>query len=382
MGKFKRHNVFKSGIHKNTGEQVWPPDRVRGILDATRRFSPALIPYTLLHPENALPIYGFCKKESVELAEVGGDVVLSTVMERFAEEAIPSLIKAGLNQISVGLGKLDEIVHFGFVPKPAVTGLGTVFSEASVALAPPVGISSVLEVSFSAEELGGSVINAFGVSWEWALRDKLDMISQVFRSLRDREIEKSGVDAADKFIPAYLIDSLARPLPQDAQDTTVKEGDMVPSVGFMAGNDNQKIEDMALTELEKTELEQLRGENKLLKSEKEEALNKASELERGKRKAEVTSFVDSISDKVPPSVRDLIEGVLIDLQGVQPRVFSAADGTTAERSSYDVLKELLTAGPVQVIFREVATGESAGESAQAPTLQDALQVQYDAVKRQ
>ena len=67
MGKFKRHNVFKSGIHKNTGEQVWPPDRVRGILDATRRFSPALIPYTLLHPENALPIYGFCKKESVEL---------------------------------------------------------------------------------------------------------------------------------------------------------------------------------------------------------------------------------------------------------------------------------------------------------------------------
>ena len=156
----------------------------------------------------------------------------------------------------------------------------------------------------------------------------------------------------------------------------------MPSVGFMAGNDNQKIEDMALTELEKTELEQLRGENKLLKSEKEEALNKASELERGKRKAEVTSFVDSISDKVPPSVRDLIEGVLIDLQGVQPRVFSAADGTTAERSSYDVLKELLTAGPVQVIFREVATGESAGESAQAPTLQDALQVQYDAVKRQ
>ena len=368
MGKFNRHKIFKSGVHKNTGEQVWPPERVRGILDSTQKNSPELIPYTLLHPENSLPIYGFCRREDIKGTEVSGGFELSAIPTRFAEAAIPSLIKAGLNQISIGLGRLDEIVHIGFVPAPAVEGLGHVFS------ATPITVSSVAEVLFSAEELGGAV-NMFSVSWEWDLRYKLSQIGQAFRALRDREIAEKGLESADKFLPSYLVDSIATELPPDVPDSNCDGGQCgdgsgdTLKVGFVAGGSNS----------ENAALELLMVENARLKSETAAALSKAAELELLARKAEVTGFLDTITDRVPPSIRQVFENILFDLQGVGPRTFASADGTAVERTSFDALKELLVSAPVQVSFGLVDYGDLSGSTNE--TLEDVLQRQYDAAQQ-
>lgn len=350
---FSRHKIFRSGIHRNDGQQVWPPDRVRGVLDATRRLSPAFIPYTLLHPENSLPIYGFARKEDIQGEELpDGGFAITSVLHKFAEEAIPALEAQGLNQVSIGLGKDDEIVHVGFVPKPAVSGLGTVFSEA------PVPCSNAVEVVFEAVDLDRPVAVAFaGYSERWwhmgyALRQLGDWLGGV----REREIEAKGIEAADKFIPTYMIDFFKQPLPDEEP-----AAEAVPAVAFAASTSTQT--DNAMDEETKQRLAALEAENAALKTSNAAVLQRAADLEAASRRLEVTGFLDSISDRVPPSQRDVVEGILLDLQSVKPRTFAAADGTTQERSSYEALKGLLQGAAPVVVFGEVATRETAVESA-------------------
>jgi len=350
---FRRHKIFRSGIHRNEGEQVWPPDRVRGVLDATRRLSPALIPYTLLHPENSLPIYGFARKEDIQGEELpDGGYALTSVLHKFAEEAIPALEAQGLTQVSIGLGKDDEIVHVGFVPKPAVSGLGTVFSEA------PVPCSSAVEVVFEAVDLDRPVAAAFAYSeTRWHIGYALRQIGEWLAGVREREIEAKGIEAADKFVPTYMIDFLKTPLPEEEP---APEAGAVPSVAFAASPASTIIPDNnAMDEETKQRLAALEAENAALRTSNAEALQRAADLEAATRKAEVTGFLDTIADRVPPSQRDVVESILLDLQSAKPRSFAAADGTTQERSSYEAFKTLLSGAAPVVIFAEVATAANA-----------------------
>lgn len=351
--EYKRHDIFKSGIHKNDGEQVWPPERVRGVLDATRRLSPELIPYTLLHPKDNLPIFGFARKDSIEGRQDAADYVLSAIPEKFAKESIPALIRGGLNKVSIGLGKNDEIVHIGLVPDPAVDGLGTVFSAA------PVPTAFANEVEFDAEALGNPVQTAFGVSWKWSLQSWMDDVTTVIGRWRDREIERSGVEEADKFIPAYMMDFLKRPLPDDLPE---EPAEAEPATAFSAAvTDNNPNDDaMGMTDEEKKEFQRLKDENTKLKADHGEALTRAEELEQKNREREVTNFISSVGDRVPPSMRDAVTNILLDLQGLKPRMFSTGGGKTDERTSFDVFKDLLTKAPVQVVFSEVATADVVG----------------------
>ena len=300
---------------------MWPPDRVRGVLDATRRLSPALIPYTLLHPENSLPIYGFARKEDIQGEELpDGGYALTSVLHKFAEEAIPALEAQGLTQVSIGLGKDDEIVHVGFVPKPAVSGLGTVFSEA------PVPCSSAVEVVFEAVDLDRPVEAAFAYSeMRWHIGYALRQIGEWLAGVREREIEVKGIEAADKFVPTYMIDFLKQPLPEEEP---AAEAGTVPSVAFAASPASTTITDNTMDEETRQRLAALEAENAALRTSNAEALQRAAALEAETRRAEVTGFLDTIADRVPPSQRDIVEGILLDLQSAKPRSFAAADGTT------------------------------------------------------
>jgi hypothetical protein len=371
---FGRHLIFKSGIHTNEGQQVWPPDRVRGVLDATRRLSPPLIPYTLLHPEDNLPIFGFAERESITLHDLGdGSVTLSAIPLKFAEETIPALLRGGLNKVSIGLGTDDQIVHIGLVPKPAVDGLGTVFCEN------PVPASSKAVVVFESKDLDNPVKTAFGsplgMRVGWMFRD----LASWMQRQRDRAIEKDGVETADKFMPQYLIDSLKEPIPDDEPVLRDLRSDSVPANSFSNSNDDD------MTEEQKRKMQQLETENAQLIIEKNSALQKAAELEGGVRQREITGFLDSIADRVPGSMRGLVEGILSDLQSLKPRVFSAADGTTQEKSSYEVLRDLLSSAKPAVVFSEVATGDKAAEGADARPIDqrvsDELGSQIEAARR-
>jgi|GEM_PF-1962913 len=347
---FGRHLVFKSGIHTNEGDQVWPADRVRGVLDASKRLSPSRIPYTLLHPSDHLPIFGFADRDSLQLRELpGGEVAIDIMPLTFAEGVIPALKGKGLDKISVGLGVDDQIVHLGLVPKPAVKGLGKVFSEADEA-----SVGSV-DVVFASADLDEPVRAAFGSMLRSRIAWIFEDLGTWMQGLRDRTIEAKGLDAADAEVPQYLIENLKRDLPEDDP-----VGDAAIGSAFSQSTDDAMDEE---TKKKLARLDALEAENATLKTGLSEAQNRAAELEAGERKRQITVFLDGISDRVPNSMRVAVEGILEDLQALKPRVFSAADGTTTEKSSFDVFKELLSSAKPVVVFGEVATHGAAGTDA-------------------
>jgi hypothetical protein len=340
---FGRHLVFKSGIHTNEGDQVWPASRVRGVLDVSKRLSPSRIPYTLLHPSDHLPIFGFADRDSLQLRELpSGEVGIDIMPLTFAEAAIPALKGRGLDKVSVGLGKDDEIVHLGLVPKPAVKGLGNVFSEAGEQAS-----AGEMEVMFSSSELDHPVRAAFGSILRSSLQWKMSDIADWMRRMRERIIEQSSVEEADKQVPAYLIESIGSPLPDDEPS-----GD---SVGNHFSDNSTQTDMDEETKNKLARLDALEAENASLKTQRDDAQRRAADLEDSESKRKIKVFLDGIADRVPGSMREQVEGILEDLKALKPRTFAAADGTTIEKSSFDLFRELLSAAKPVVVFGEVAT---------------------------
>lgn len=352
---FGRHLVFKSGIHTNEGDQVWPADRVRGVLDASKRLSPSRIPYTLLHPSDHLPIFGFADRDSLQLRELpGGAVGIDVLPVTFAESAVSALKGKGFDKISIGLGKHDEILHLGLVPKPAVTGLGTVFSESV-----EEGLVGEVEVVFESADLDNPVRQAFGSMLRSRIGWVFEDLASWLQGLRDRTIEAKGLDAANAEVPQYLIENLKRDLPDDEP-----VGDAAVGNAFSQSTDAAMDEE---TRRRLARLDALEAENATLKTGLSEAQTRAAELEAGERKRQITVFLDGIADRVPNSMRMAVEGILEDLQALKPRVFAAADGKTEEKTSFEVFQDLLSAAKPVVVFGEVATSGAAGSESGADT---------------
>jgi hypothetical protein len=339
---FGRHLVFKSGIHTNEGDQVWPASRVRGVLDVSKRLSPSRIPYTIQHPCDHLPIFGFADRDSLQLRELpGGEVGIDIMPLSFAEAAIPALKGRGLDKVSVGLGMDNEIVHLGLVPKPAVKGLGNVFSEPG-----EQAYAGKVEVVFSSSELDNPVRAAFGSMLRSSLQWKMSDIADWMRRMRERIIEQSSVEEADKQVPAYLIESIGSPLPDDEPS-----GDSVGN--HFSDNSTQTDMDEETTQ-KLARLASIEAENASLKTQRDDAQSRAAELEAGNRNREIKGFLDGIADRLPGSMREQVEGILQDLQALKPRTFAEADGTTSEKSSFEAFKDLLSAAKPVVVFGEVA----------------------------
>jgi hypothetical protein len=352
---FKRHKIFASGVHKNEAAPVWPPEKVLGVLAATKEHSPEKIPYTYRHPVNSLPVLGYTDRSSVELFEEHGRTFLTAQPADFAKEWIASLKKTGFDKVSIGLGKLGEIVHIGITDNPAVSGLGLAFEAADTV--PPVFTS---EVEFESKDLS-NLDEVFEVSWKWQLQGWMDDVSSLFQKIRDREIETNGVEAADKFLPSYIMDFIKRPLPQDEP---VENGQVSVNPSF---ENDMSVE-------EKAELERLRGENAAL-------LQRQADAEVLRVQGEIAAFCADHAAVVIPKIKDTITAVLLDLHGAQPRQFEV-DGKTVEKTSFEALKELIAGAKPQLVFEDVATNAGAPAAAVVvgDPVVDVLTAQFEAAK--
>lgn len=353
---YKRHRIFASGVHNNDKDPVWPPEKVQGVFDATKAHSPAQIPYTYRHPENSLPVLGYANRDSVEVFEEGGRTFITAQPADLAKEWIASLKKTGFDKVSVGLGRFNEIVHIGITDRPAVSGLGLAFEAKETV--PPV---FTREFEFDSEDLGGTE-SLFEVSWKWHLEQWMANVAALFQQMRDKEIEANGIDSADNFLPAYVMDFIKTPLPKDLP---IDQGEPM----------NPQFEsDMSVDE--KAELERLRAENA-------ELLNAKAIASREKVDAEILGFCAEHPAVITPKIKDVIVAVLKDLYGAQPRQFEV-DGRSFETTSYDAMKELLAGAKPQLVFEEVATHAQAepagGKTGADPVLQE-LKAQIDAAKR-
>lgn len=354
MPPFKRHKIFKSGVHNPAkGKKVWPQDDVKDLLAKTKEHSPELIPYTFRHPKNNLPVFGFAKRDEIEGHEVDGDFILTAQPTEFARPWIGALKQLGTDMVSVGLGKLGQIVHIGFTDDPSVDGLGAAFETEKDSLL-QVPVAAVEEVEFEAADLDNPAETLFEVSWKWRLQNWMQNAAGIFKRLREREIEANGVDAADKLIPDYMIDFLKEPLPEDETGEEKPE----PVNSFEADMD----------EKERQEFEQLKKDNKELKRKNDELLQKESAAEQARIDAEIEGFCSEHATIVVPKIKPQVKAILKDLYGTEPQQFEAGDGKTVEKSSYDLMKEIIEGGKVQFLFEEVATGDRVGEGKKENTL--------------
>ena len=346
--EFKRHKIFASGVHKNENSPVWPKAKVLGVFESTKANSPLKIPYTYRHPQNNLPVLGYADRNSVEVFEEDDRTYLTAQPLDFAKDWIAGLKKAGCDKVSIGLGRLGEIVHIGFTDNPAVVGLGAAFEASN-----NVPAVYTEEVEFEASDLG-TPVEGFDISWKWQLQSWMQDVAGLFQKMRDKEIEANGIDAAEKFLPSYVMDFLKLEIPVTDNNTTQFETDM--------------------SREEKEELERLRTENAAL-------LQSQSDTESLKVQTEILGFCAKHQSVITPKIKDQIVGILTDLHGAQPRHFEV-DGATVEKSSFDVLKELFSGAKPQIVFEEVATNEEAPEGAPstADPVLDALTEQFEAAK--
>ena len=370
---FKRHKIFKSGIHSpEKGKKVWSKEDVETLLENTKKHSPERIPYTFRHPSNNLPVFGYAMRDELELHDEDGEAVITAKPAEFARPWVDALKQLGTDKISIGIGKLGEIVHNGFTDKPAVDGLGAAF-EAEKESLQQVPVAAVEEVEFEAADLGNPAEALFEVSWKWRLENWMQDAAGIFKRLRDREIEANGVDAADKLIPDYMIDFLKEPLPDDEK----AEEKLEPVNSF---EDNA----MGMTDEEKQEFERLQNENNELKTKNQELLNKESAAEQARIDAEIEGFCAEHATVVVPKIKPQVKAILRDLYGSEPQQFEA-DGKTEEKSSYDLMKEIIAGGKVQFLFEEIASKDKAGEQEgpdpNADPVADELQAQFERAKK-
>ena len=356
---FKRHFVFASGVHRkdDPAQAVWPAERVRAVFESSKAHSPALIPYTFRHPVNSLPVFGYAERDSLEVFEGGGRTYLSVLPKEMAAEFLGGLKKTGFDQVSVGLGKKGEIVHIGFTDNPAVSGLGAAF-EASETV-PPVYLE---EVEFEAGELG--LKDAFEVSWKWRLQSWMGDVADVFQRMRDREIEQNGIDAADKFLPAYVMDFLKQRLPDD---------EPVPTNDLSTTYEG----DTPMTAEERAKMDRLEAENQTL-------LNQAAEEQTRKRGEAVEKFCADHASIVTPAIKPAVVAILTALQGVDGSLTFESEGKPVEKSAFDAMCELIGGAKPAVVFEPVATKDHAREdddaSPTADPVQSELQAQFEAAR--
>lgn len=340
---FKRHKIFASGVHRknNPEEAVWPAERVHKLFERTQKFSPALIPYTYRHPENGLPVLGWAEKSSVQLAEESGKTYLSAVPKELAVEFMQGLKDVGYDQVSIGLGKMGEIVHIGITDKErtAVAGLGPVFERSET-----VPAVYAEEVTFEAADLGGGLDSSFEVSWKWQLQSWMSDVASLFQRMRDQKIETDGLEAADKFLPSYVVDFLKRDLPADD-----RQAEPEALLNYESDGD--------MTAEQKAEFDRL-------KAFEQEQLQKAAGVLVQSRKDAVTRFcadhVEIVTDKIKPQV----EALLAALQLVEePATFEAA-GETVSKSAFELGCELIAGMPKAVSFERDVAGTGSGPGAE------------------
>jgi len=378
---FKEHLIFKSGIHVNEGDKVWPAEKVKALYFSSMERSPDLIPYVFSHPSSGYPILGHAKKSSMRLEEKDGQAMIYITPDSFAEEMIPALKEVKHTKPSIWLppvaqGEEKYIGNVGFVAKPGVKTMGDAFGACETCEI--AGQSEVVE--FSEADLANPVGTMFGSGLRWAIGWRFRNLADWLQRMRESIIADKGVEEADKQMPQYVIDDFKGDLPDD--EPTL---DVTPATGFSESNHeiDMKPEELAALQAKAAKAEQLEAENATLKTDKEALETKFSAQAEETKKAEITAFCEANLEKLGPE-KDVFAAMLGVLFDRKPVAFAAADGTTQDKSLYAEMQRIITALPAKVTLGEVATkGEGFGAGDKKPDgsgATDELRAQHDRVR--
>lgn len=317
-------HIFNAGRHQATDGQ-WYDFSEADIADAVASYDPILLkaPLVVGHPKTNSPSYGWAKS----LAADGGGLFAEpeNVNPEFAElvnkKTYPRISTSFYLPDSPGNPKPGHfyVRHIGFLggAAPAVKGL----REAEFADG-----DGAVEFAQPMSSLG------------WSLKS-------IFQSLRDWFIDQSGVDAADKVIPQWAINSFDELRdPESSIGAAFAEPHLDPETQM--GNDTKpNAADFAERE------QQLNTRNADIER-REAALKKR---EDDTRRADAVEFAESLvtDGKLLPRHKDAIVDVLLALPAGTTIDFAEADGQAAKKTAAaDVLRSVLSDLPKAIDFSE------------------------------
>ncbi len=311
--------IFRAGRHLSmSGESI---EFSEADLAATAEaYDPKLheAPIVVGHPHHDAPAYGWVgalhhREGALEAEPVQVDAAFAEMVRkgRFKKVSASFYPPFHAGNPKPGVYYLRHVGFLGAQP-PAVKGLRT--------------------VEFAADE-AGIVTVEFGERERWGF----EAIARLLRRLRERWIEKEGVQAADDLLPEYLIDDVAaaaRP-PESPEEKTMPEPQN-PTPQNAAFAERQAA-------LDRKEQELLALERRL-----------AEQAEQARR-AEIAEFAERLAaeGRILPRQRPGIEAVLAAVDAEQPLEFGEGDEQyTGTAGAW--LREFLASLPPRVEFAELS----------------------------
>lgn len=329
--------IFRAGRHVDMHGRAFDITRA-DLEDIAHRYDPARheAPLVIGHPQTNAPAYGWVKG-----MRVAGDVLLAQTHQidpafaegvragRYKKRSASFLLPAAPDNPAPGQYYLNHVGFLG-AAAPAVKGLRDAqFADAG----------QCAEFAFGPDGL---------------LRDIARGAAEMFRRLRDWLIERDGVEAADRVLPAWQLDALAdpppsAPAPVDAAlsdfSAPFDEEPAMPNAHTSADANHSTSNDLTAREqaLEARATQLLAREQALAAREAEAARAEAAEF--------VAAHVAS-GQVLPAQVGALAELLLAQTEA--PLNFAASDGSAQTQSPAQILRQFIEELPVRVDYREKA----------------------------
>lgn len=290
------------------------------------------------HPDKpSVPSFGI-----VDKLKIVGDKLFfrpAKVVREFAA----LVAKGGFPAVSAGLDKsLSQLDHIAFLSgqRPAIDGLEPIceFEAAGdVAATVSLDVSDYLlanKAEFAADSWVG-----------WRLQD----VGTLFRKIRDYFIEKDGVEAADRIIPSYTIDSIASDPPESIAENTQfsKQGG---SMDFEKKYEAEQEKNAELTtklaefstqaQSDKDKIDALTAENETLKT-------TVAGLTDKQTKAEFEAYAEKLvgEKKLLPAEKEQTVTTLLTMHKASQAAEFCAEGAT---SPLDLYKKEIEARKVSI----------------------------------
>lgn len=354
-----RIEVFRSGEFKPmVGDAIsYSGDDLTRIVEA---YDPDISPAPIVvgHPKTDTPAYGWVDGFEYD-AEADRLYADASIAGEFSET-----IKAGYyKNVSMSFFKPDAPnnphpgswypKHIGFLgaAAPAVSGLK------------PVSFAGDQEgVTFlaSLSPLRGSSPLAVASFGEAGFEDAASLL----RSIRDFFIEKFGMEAADKVLPAYRLEWLA--------ETEIRKGEDKP-YSFSETPTATKPEDVAMTPEEIAAEKAALDKRKADQDAREAAF---AEREASRRADDNAAFAEELvqEGRLLPASRDQVAAILSALPADQDVSFAGDDGKEQSQPLADTLRAILKAQPVAVDFSAQDMGDDPNTATTASFASDGNEI--------
>ena len=356
MSKSVKMEIFKGGTQTDSAGNTreWTETDLDTIVANTNALK-SDIPFTIGHKKTDGPAWAWGKKvfrkgKSIftEMGDVTDELGIMLKKKMFKERSIA--LRPDLS--------IRHIALLGAEP-PAIKGLEAFNWQESGIPAFEFGeadsdFDESAPLKFSENEFR-----------DFETRHAFGNIARIFRKLRDKMIEKDGIEKTDAILPDFLIDAIkdAENRPEPAKPLFNEPKPEIPKM------DIETLQ-AEITELEGNFAEQgekivsLESELKIANDGKIESENKFAEYKANERKGELNVWVEKMIDagKVLKADGESTLTALIQIDGNEALDFSEGE-KTVKKTTLDLFKESIENGESKIEFGEsLKNGEPRNKS--------------------